>query len=429
VPGPQSTVFFLLLLAVFAVAIWRAQVARKLVFRILAASLAFLPAMLFGVAAVNKYYDYYQTWGAAYGDLTNQGAPLQVAEAPGGSRTGLAHLLGSHVDTSLAQQDGFTLRLKVPGPLSHITRIVWVYLPPQYFQAPYDHYRFPVMELFHGFPGVPRDWISLLGITGTLQEEIAVGRAKPVVLVMPDVNGTRGVSLQCLNQRRGPQDATYLARDLPAAMTRVLRVQPPGPAWGLAGYSEGGFCAADLGLRYGRSYGFAGMLSGYFIPFDNQAGNPPKLVSPYGKDQKLRREDTPADLVTSLPAGARVPQFWLGAGAGSRLDSTNARVFAQMLQVRQGTVTVHLVQGGQHTMFTWRALVPSLLAWMTPRLAHQAAVASAQAIAHRHHRASRLRAARHRAERLGQHLGTGHHNARHHPRKHHHHRHTGQAAA
>jgi hypothetical protein len=135
--------------------------------------------------------------------------------------------------------------------------------------------------------------------------------------------------------------------------------------------------------------------------------NPPKLVSAYGQDQKLRREDTPQDLVTSLPAGAPVPQFWLGAGAGSRLDSANARVFAQLLQVRQGAVTVHLVKGRQHTMFTWRALVPSMLAWMTPRLAHEADVASAQAIAHKHHPAGHQKAPRHHRR---------------------HHRHTGQAA-
>jgi hypothetical protein len=35
--------------------------ARQVAFRVLAACLAFVPAMLFGVAAVNKYYDYYQT--------------------------------------------------------------------------------------------------------------------------------------------------------------------------------------------------------------------------------------------------------------------------------------------------------------------------------------------------------------------------------
>jgi hypothetical protein len=57
-PGPQSVAFFLLLVAAFAVAIWRAVASRRIALRVLAGVLAFLPAMLFGVAAVNKYYDY-----------------------------------------------------------------------------------------------------------------------------------------------------------------------------------------------------------------------------------------------------------------------------------------------------------------------------------------------------------------------------------
>ena len=42
------------------------------VFRVIAASLAFVPAMVFGIFAVNKYYDYYQTWGALYSDLSGR---------------------------------------------------------------------------------------------------------------------------------------------------------------------------------------------------------------------------------------------------------------------------------------------------------------------------------------------------------------------
>jgi hypothetical protein len=32
---------------------------------------------------------------------------------------------------------------------------------------------------------------------------------------MPDANGALGVSLQCLNQSHGPQDDTYLSKDVP----------------------------------------------------------------------------------------------------------------------------------------------------------------------------------------------------------------------
>ena len=164
-PEPQSTVFFLLMMAVFGALMWWLAVAKQLVFRVLAACLAFLPAMMFGVAAVNKYYDYYQNWSAAITDLTGSNAPApELPYAGGGGSVKFGSLLGSNIDMSLAQQDGYTLRLTVHGADSHLTRTVFVYLPPQYFQAGYRTYRFPVIELIHGFPGQPQDWITVIGV-------------------------------------------------------------------------------------------------------------------------------------------------------------------------------------------------------------------------------------------------------------------------
>jgi hypothetical protein len=76
---PQSTGFFLVLIGVFAALVWWLVVAKQLVFRVLAACLAFIPAMLFGVAAVNKYYDYYQNWNSAISDMTNSNAGTERA--------------------------------------------------------------------------------------------------------------------------------------------------------------------------------------------------------------------------------------------------------------------------------------------------------------------------------------------------------------
>ena len=176
-------------------------------------------------------------------------------------------------------------------------------------------------------------------------------------------------------------------------------MQPPGRAWGIAGYSEGGFCAANLGLCYGTRFGYAGVLSGYFQPSDNQLGHPARLVNPFGTSARLKRENTPADLVTSLRAGTPIPQFWLGVGSDDRSDLKNAEVFEQLLQLRQPGVTLKLVPGGGHTMFTWRALMPSLLEWMTPPLAQEAAAQQAREVraAQRTARAKQARtAARHR---------------------------------
>jgi hypothetical protein len=248
---PQSTFFLVLLAVLFAALMWWLIVARRMLVRIVAACLAFIPAMTFGVAAVNRYYDYYQTWGAAFADVTNQGpqAPPGATVSTAGNGSGL--LAGHYVDIGLAQQQGYTLSLTVHGRLSNITRTVYVFLPPQYFWPGYQNYRFPAIELIHGFPGVPQDWITVLGVNSMLDNLVSQHRARPAVLVMPDANGGLGISLQCLNQVNGPQDATFLAGDLPAYIAsglarraagvrlgdrrllrgRFLRGQPRPPGW------------------------------------------------------------------------------------------------------------------------------------------------------------------------------------------------------
>jgi|ERR1022692_595839 enterochelin esterase-like enzyme len=366
---PQSTFFLVLLAVLFAALMWWLIVARRMLVRIVAACLAFIPAMTFGVAAVNRYYDYYQTWGAAFPDVTNQGpqAPPGATVSTAGNGSGL--LAGHYVDIGLAQQQGYTLSLTVHGRLSNITRTVYVFLPPQYFWPGYQNYRFPAIELIHGFPGVPQDWITVLGVNSMLDNLVSQHRARPAVLVMPDANGGLGISLQCLNQVNGPQHATFLAGDLPAYIASGLRVEPPGSGWGIAGYSEGGFCAANLGLQDGRIFSYAGVLSGYFRPSGNQLTNPSRQLSPFGGNRHLAVINTPLDLLRSMSVGRAIARFWLGAGLQNGADVRNAEHFGQLLQLRQPDVTIRLVPGGGHTMATWRQSLPPMLGWMTQGLA------------------------------------------------------------
>jgi enterochelin esterase-like enzyme len=378
---PQSTLLFVLLIVIFGGLIWWLVRTRRVVLRVIAACLSFLVAMQFGVLAVNKYFGYYGTWGAAIADIANQGTYSGPQISQGSLLVGnRSPAFDQHtVYLRLAVQQGYTLRLTVPGKLSHITRSVYVYLPPEYFQKQYAHYRFPVIELIHGQPGEPQDWINVVGIQVTLNYLIRRGYAKPAVLVMPDANGSSRVSLQCLNQVRGPQDLTYLALDVPQAISHLLRVQAPGNAWGVAGFSEGGFCAANMALRYRYRYGFAASMSGYFAPMRNKLTNPNRLADPFGGNKLLRIQNTPIDEVRALAPGAIMPQFWLGAGKGDKSDVSNAEYFAQELQLHLADVPLDLTPGGGHTMGTWHAEVPAMLAWITKGLT--SAVANAKRIA------------------------------------------------
>lgn len=402
---PQSTALFILLMVVFCALVCWMALAKQMVFRVFAACLAFIPAMLFGVAAVNKYYDYYQTWGAAAADLGGQGTS-QVTSATSvnhASARQISAILGTRVNITSAATRGQTLRLTVPGKSSHLSRSAFVYLPPQYFRAAFSGYRFPVIELLPGFPGTPADWINVVGITAAYSTLLTGGApVKPAVLVMPDANGGRRISLQCLNVRHGPQDATFLAHDLPVFLPHILRVQPQGPAWGIAGYSEGGYCTANLSLVYRLRYGAAGVMSGYFKPSYDQLGNPVRSVNPFGSDLHMRRTNTPLLRIARLPVSARIPEFWLGVGGKDLPGLRAARQFQRLILARQPDVRLNVVPGGGHTMATWRALVPSLLEWMTPLLTQAArhpAPVSQVGKTHisrkeRHHRARVSQAAR-----------------------------------
>ena len=369
---PQSTGLFILLLAVFCALLACVALSKQPVFRVLAASLAFIPAMLFGVAAVNKYYDYYQTWGAAAADFTGQGLSTATSLPSGTPAQRLTAILGKVTDSRVAAQLGETVRLSITGRRSHIERTVYVFLPPQYFQAAFRNHRFPAIELISGYPGEPQDWINVVGIIQAYEALLRDHGVQPVALVMPDPNGGPHTSLQCLNVVRGPQDATYLARDLPNFLSRTLRLQSSGRAWGIAGYSEGGYCAANLALRYPGRYGYAGVLSGYFVPGNVRLGHPSGMIDPFRGNSALRRENTPLDRVTVLPLAVRIPKFWLGAGSYDHRDVDAARAFQRLALARQPNMVLDIEQGGAHTMTTWRALVPPLLEWMTPKLAQAA---------------------------------------------------------
>jgi hypothetical protein len=43
---------------------------------------------------------------------------------------------------------------------------------------------------------------------------------------------------------------------------------------------------------------------------------------------------------------------------------------------------VHYAPGGGHTMLTWRDLIPTMLEWMTPQLAHSASLGVPASVLH-----------------------------------------------
>src|SRR6478736_5975085 len=191
--------------------VWVA-LARQLGVRVLAACLAFLPAMVVGVAAVNKFYDYYQTWGGMINDLTSQGTTSlpKYAAAGGGTNKQFDKNIGRVTSQGEDAQVGYLFQTSITGAHSHLTRNVYVYLPPQYFQKSFRHYKFPVIELLHGSPGNPQAWVDVMAVIPTFLSLLETHPKDAAVLVMPDTDGGQQYELQCLNDPGGIQDMTFV---------------------------------------------------------------------------------------------------------------------------------------------------------------------------------------------------------------------------
>jgi enterochelin esterase-like enzyme len=375
---PQGTLFFLLLMVAFGALLCWLVLTKQAVFRVLAACLAFIPAMVFGIAAVNKYYDYYQTWGGLFADLSGQSSST-VTQVTGGTAAGLGSGAGKTVATQISQTDpaldatlGLLFRTTVKGPHSHIARQVYIYLPPEYFRKAYANYRFPSIELLHGSPGEPQSWVNVMDIIPIYKQLLATGQAAPAVLVMPDTDGGLQYSLQCLNNPHGLQDMTFVGKEVPQWVDANLRVQRSGLMWGVAGYSEGGFCAANIGLRYADEFSYAGVLSGYFKPLPSKVPvfGKPRVLWVFAHNRQAALANTPDWYVLHVPLGIEVPQFFLAAGGADQADVSGAEYFRQLLQNRVADVLpVTIISGAGHQAKVWRAALTPMLTWMTKQLA------------------------------------------------------------
>ena len=108
-------------------------------------------AMLTGAAEVNDHYGYYTSWAPLVNDLAGNRQALGLTSA--------TVRVGSH-----EVRAGTVEQIALPGGRSRINRPGLVYLPPQYNDPKFTHVRFPVIELLHGSPGKPSNWVVVLKI-------------------------------------------------------------------------------------------------------------------------------------------------------------------------------------------------------------------------------------------------------------------------
>lgn len=344
--GPDSRLLTALLITVSVGLLVAAIRFRLLPVKILCGTLSIVVAMTGGIAAVNYYYGYYTTWGEMWTDFHG---------GTGGLGTITAESSTSAIESG---RIGWT---DLPGKLSGYDRKGLVYLPPQYGEARYSRVRFPVVELLHGSPGTPLAWSSVLHISQVADSLLAKHLIGPMILVMPSIDGNGHDYQDCVNGP-GVSDETYLIKDVRADVFAHYRVSHDPYEWGVAGYSSGGYCAANMSLRHPGSFGAAALINGYFRAADGPA------AAALNHSQPLEAANSPLYLAERLtPSSTPLPAFWVAAGTHDKSDYQPATVFTAAVNRVESVPFVKFNAGD--TANAWSAALPVALTWLWRELA------------------------------------------------------------
>jgi enterochelin esterase-like enzyme len=236
-----------------------------------------------------------------------------------------------------------------------------VVLPPGY--AAQSRLRYPVLYLLHGYPGAPSAFLTLCQVVATEATLVAAGQLRPMILVMPsgsrsfltDTEWANGIGLANAWE-------TMVARDLVHAIDARYRTIRTGAARGIAGLSEGGYGALNIGLHHPGEFRVLESWSGYMRA---QA-----FRSVFGTSTTRVAYNSPASFVPSVAATVRADHMfvWFYSGAADPMVAQNRAFAAELASL--GIVHHFYVHLGGHTWGLWRDQLQSALIAASEHLEH-----------------------------------------------------------
>jgi enterochelin esterase-like enzyme len=249
-------------------------------------------------------------------------------------------------DPAWVTNRGTTTRFYVASPaLGGRRQPVDVFLPPGYSAHPLR--RYGVMYLLHGIPGRPGAFLQTVRMGVVEDELVALRRARPLILVMPFGSTGSFTDKEWANGVGKHEGwATFVSRDVVAAVDARFRTIRS-PRWRvLAGLSEGGYGALNIGLRHPREFAVLESWSGY------AQADPIKTI--FGKHGELLRANSPIDTVGRVARVLRREHtfVWFYSGEDDHYRPQNV-AFAAELKADGIAHHFYVVRGG-HNWALWR---------------------------------------------------------------------------
>ncbi len=215
-------------------------------------------------------------------------------------------------------------------------RDFYVYTPPGY--DPAARQKYPTLYLLHGFSDDASGWTAVGRANVILDNLIAQGKAKPMLIVMtlgygaPEIvsRTTTGMRDPGLRMRNMDRFRDALFQEVIPQVEKEYRVVSDRSGRAIAGLSMGGAESLYTGLNAIDKFAWVGAFSAGGLG-ENLAESFPKL---------------------DAQAGARLRLLWIACGTEDRLIDAN-RKFMDFLQSKDVHFT-RIETPGAHTWMVWR---------------------------------------------------------------------------
>jgi enterochelin esterase-like enzyme len=220
-----------------------------------------------------------------------------------------------------------------------------VYLPPGYDDPRYSSVRYPVVYLLPGSDGGTGAWVKAGGMAEQMDTLLAQGQVRPMILVVPQEKPGR-LSIKGNGYVDGPLGnwATYTIHDLVEEVDSNYRTVESKDGRAIAGYSEGGYGAMNLGLKNPSEYGVIGSFSGYFT-IDKR-----DLSNIFGGDKSFADANSPMLYLPQLEGELPAIYFYVGQDDTNYLEENEE--FAEELKARGASFEFNTFPG-THNWDLW----------------------------------------------------------------------------
>ncbi len=228
-------------------------------------------------------------------------------------------------------------------------RRITIYTPPGYETS---NKKYPVLYLLHGAGGDEEAWITLGRTAQIMDNLIFTGKAKPMIVVMPNGNVIQDAAPGEGNQGfYKPQfmvpktmDGTYEASfpDIIKFIENNYRVKTEKADRAIAGLSMGGFHSLHISRYYPNTFDYVGLFSAAILPNQDVSSEVYK--------------DIDATLKKQMDNGCKL--YWIGMGKTDFLYQSGVDYRAKLDEI--GIKYIYRESDGGHTWSNWRIYLSEL---------------------------------------------------------------------